>query len=241
MKVNLAALTKLQNIDRELEALEALKGDLPQQVQKLRNELEDTRNTYEAQKQALTEVRKSRTLLEGELKVLQEKSNKYQEQLYAVTSNREYDAITVEIDTIAEKISETEDKILELLEQEEQLSEDIKRVEPNLSSLEENLSEKEKELKDKIQETENEYQSFQRQRQKLVNNIKQAVLYQYERIRKGIGNSAVAEIRNSACSGCFSSIPPQKQVEIRMMNQLIFCESCGRILIFSGDKETVAG
>lgn len=230
---------QLQSVDNKLQALEALKGDLPQQINRLKEELQSVEERHKSEKSALEEVKKSKLHWEGELKVFQDKLKKYQDQLYAVTSNREYDAITIEIDSTKEKISDAETQILELIEEEEARTEEEKRLASTVELLENNLAEKEKELLKKIQATEQESVSFEERRKKLIDTIQKPVLYQYERIRKGLGNNAVAEIRNYCCAGCFSTIPPQKAVEIRMMNQLILCESCGRILVYNREDEMV--
>ena len=240
MKGNLTGLVDLQKVDKELQALEALKGDLPQQVGKLRNELNATKETYGSQRNELTEIKKTKALREVELQDFQVKAKKYREQLYAVTSNREYDAITTEIDAVDAKISDVEDEVLQFIEDEEILEQELANAEPEITALEENLDKTEKELNEKIQATEKEYEAFRRQRDEISESVERRVLYQYERIRKGIGNSVVAEIMNNACGSCFSSIPPQKQLEVRTMTQLIFCESCGRILVYTRKREAVA-
>ena len=38
-------------------------------------------------------------------------------------------------------------------------------------------------------------------------------------------------IDRDACGGCFSAIPPQRQMEIKMHKKVIVCENCGRILV----------
>ncbi len=235
----LNSLMQLQSVDNKLQALEALKGDLPQQIQKLNDELQSLKDRHEAEKNSLAEAKKSKLHWESELKVIEEKLNKYQEQLYAVTTNKEYDAITIEIDTAKEKKEESEDNILELIEEEETRTEEEKNLAAQVETWQGNLIEKEKELQEKIQATEKESLSYEDRRKELSSSVQRNVLYQYERIRKGLGNSAVAEVRNYGCDGCFSTIPPQRVVEIKMMNQLILCESCGRILVHKSENELV--
>lgn len=239
MKGNLTGLVDLQKVDKELQALEALKGDLPQQVGKLRNELNAAKEIYASQRNELTEIKKTKALGEVDLQDLQEKAKKYREQLYSVTSNREYDAITTEIDAVDAKISDVEDEVLQFIEDEEILEQALANAEPEITALEENLDKTEKELNEKTQATEKEYEASRRRRDEIAESVERRVLYQYERIRKGIGNSVVAEIMNNACGGCFSAIPPQKQLEVRTMTQLIFCESCGRIFVYTHKEEAV--
>lgn len=239
MKDSLLNLLELQRVDKDLQALEDLKGDLPQQVKLLEAELETLKSTYENSRQELDETTRVKLNTEGELKVLQEKQKKYQEQLYSVTSNREYDAITVEIDEISERIDTEETRILELLETEDALKEKVAELAAQVSSYEEDLVGKKEELNSKIRATENEYAILENKRQDLTALLSKPVLYQYERIRSVRKDTTVVPVNKYACSGCFSAIPPQKVVEIRHMDQLMTCESCGRILVTDLELDNV--
>ncbi|HEX9654508.1 MAG TPA: C4-type zinc ribbon domain-containing protein [bacterium] len=239
MKNNLLVLIELQKVDNELQTLEELKGDLPQKVRELKEELSLLTQNSESQKRDLEETKRLRFHWDGELKVLQDKLNKYRDQLYAVKSNREYDAITVEIEGIEKKIDETETKALELIEKEDGLSEAIKNSDSQIAGLNDNLVTKEHELQQKISKTEDEYKVWQTKRGELLGQIKRPILATYERIRKVKGRNTVAELNKYACGGCYSAIPPQKAMEIRTMDQLILCESCGRILIYLNENEVV--
>ena len=58
------------------------------------------------------------------------------------------------------------------------------------------------------------------------------LLFSYDRIRKNYRNGlAVVPVERDACGGCYNSIPPQKQSEIRQRKKVMVCENCGRILI----------
>ena len=62
--------------------------------------------------------------------------------------------------------------------------------------------------------------------------IESRLLTAYKRIRKNARNGlAVVPIERDACGGCFSKIPPQRQLDIRMHRKVIVCEYCGRILV----------
>lgn len=240
MKNNLLVLIELQKVDNQLQALEELRGDLPQRVRELQDELKSLVLSSESQKKELEETKRLRLHLDGELKVLQDKLNKYRDQLYAVKSNREYDAITVEIETVEKKMDEVETRILEFIEKEEGLVAAHKNLEERIAQLNETLVAKEKELQEKITQTEAEYQEWQNQRHELLKQVRRPILATYERIRKVRGRNTVVELNKSACAGCYSAIPPQKAMEIRNMDQLILCESCGRILVYLNEHELAA-
>jgi predicted nucleic acid-binding Zn-ribbon protein len=63
------------------------------------------------------------------------------------------------------------------------------------------------------------------------------LLSAFERIRNNTRNGlAIVLIERDACGGCFSTIPPQRQLDIRLHKKIIVCEACGRIFI---DKQLV--
>ena len=67
--------------------------------------------------------------------------------------------------------------------------------------------------------------------------VDERLLVAFERIRKNARNGlAIVQIERDACGGCFSMIPPQRQLDIRLHKKIIVCEACGRIFI---DKQLV--
>ena len=58
------------------------------------------------------------------------------------------------------------------------------------------------------------------------------LLSAYKRIRTAARNGlAVVSVERDACGGCFSKIPPQRQLDIKAHKKVIVCEHCGRILV----------
>ena len=43
--------------------------------------------------------------------------------------------------------------------------------------------------------------------------------------------TSLGETERDACGGCFSKIPPQRQLDVKAHKKIIVCEHCGRILI----------
>ena len=58
------------------------------------------------------------------------------------------------------------------------------------------------------------------------------LLSAYKRIRGAARNGlAVVSVERNACGGCFSKIPPQRQLDVKAHKKIIVCEHCGRILV----------
>lgn len=236
MKNTLKFLIDLQEIDRQLFEIEEKKGSLPEQVEKLESqaatietELDDIRSGLEGnQKELLT--------IKGNLMDAGEKVKKYQDQLYLVNTNREYDALTNEIETVKGSMTEMEDRQLVLETEIEELEETIANSEKQSSGFVEQLAANRDELKEKSDLTDANQKELEVERAELVKSISQRFLRKYERILNA-RRRAVVPIERAACSGCHKQLTPQIIYEIQQMDKLIECENCGRILVYVDDDD----
>ncbi len=81
-------------------------------------------------------------------------------------------------------------------------------------------------------ETDKEERHFEKNIQAAREDVEPRLLMSYDRIRQNYRNGlAVVPVERDACGGCFYSIPPQKQSEIKLRKKIMVCENCGRILV----------
>ena len=94
------------------------------------------------------------------------------------------------------------------------------------------LDAKREELTSIISETEKDEVRLLKKSKEQEQYIDERYLVAYKRIRNAARNGlAVVQIDRDSCGGCFSNIPPQRQMEIKMHKKVIVCENCGRILV----------
>ena len=229
--MDLTQLLNLQQIDTQISKIEASLGNLPQQVDDLKTQVATMNQQIEAFKNELVEIDTEKRKLEGEISLLSEKQKKYQEQVYSVTTNKEYDAISAEIESTKARIEEHENTLLELLDREENTEKSLEEQQEEIKRLKSDYKEKDEVLTQKKKENEEELGKLKNDRISIVSQIRKPLYMQYERIRKARNGLVLAEIKNYTCQGCFATIPAQTVVEVRKMNKIIICETCGRILI----------
>ena len=83
-----------------------------------------------------------------------------------------------------------------------------------------------------IASTEKEEKHFNKMATEARGTVESRLLTSYDKIRKSYRNGlAVVQVERDACGGCFYSIPPQKQSEIRQHKKIMVCENCGRVLV----------
>jgi len=237
---DLKTLVDLQQVDSELLTLEKAKGDLPKRVLELKSQLEQIVALRRQKAEALATAQKDRRAAEGALQMARERKKKYDEQLYSVRNNKEYDAVTAEIEMAAFDIDENETKILETIEQEDGLKKEAAEQDERLAAAQSEFDAQQAILTAREAETSSMVDTLQTQRESLVVKLRRPILNAYQRILNGKDGLAVVGVVRGSCGGCSTRIPPQRVMEIREMNQVRYCESCGRILVlYDTDEETV--
>jgi len=233
VKETLEKLVQLQIVDSQMHDLEIAKGDLPETVNKITEEVNSLEKYISEKGKELKNAQLERRNLDGLVNLSGEKLKKLQNQLYDVTTNREYDALTTEIETEKSNIEDNENKILELYSFEEDTAKEIETKKKELTKLKKELKEKDSELKKVIKTNREKENRLLNERENIVVRVNKHLLNNYIRIHKYHKNGlAVVPVARNACGGCYNTIPPQKLVEIRKMDKVIACEVCGRILVW---------
>lgn len=224
-------LTDLQEIDDQLHELMLERGDLPQEVERLVEKIQEIEKVIAERGTELEEVKHNLSNQNHLLTESKAKLEKYQQQLYAVKNNREYEAMTTEINGAKNEIVACEKAITDLSKKEQNLRQVIEDRVSELEEVRKQEQEKSVELRESLAETEDEELQLKHQRETLVMRIKKPLYAHYERIRIAKDGRGLAHITNGACGGCFAMIPPQTQAEIRKLNDITLCETCGRIIV----------
>jgi predicted nucleic acid-binding Zn-ribbon protein len=108
----------------------------------------------------------------------------------------------------------------------------LEAAKKNIANKEANLKVKKSELDKIIAETDKEEKEYKSLAEKARIAADPRLLASFDRIRNNFRNGlAVVSVVRDACGGCFNSIPPQRQSEIRQHKKIIVCENCGRILV----------
>ncbi|MBH09751.1 MAG: hypothetical protein CMG74_05225 [Candidatus Marinimicrobia bacterium] len=109
-------LIELQIIDTKLKDINDLLGDLPSKVDELDREEETIKGSLQKNKDRLKELEIELHKSELDITDINVKINKYKDQLFLVTNNKQYDAIMHEIDHLKDKRLSNESESLSFME-----------------------------------------------------------------------------------------------------------------------------
>ncbi|MEG1573190.1 MAG: C4-type zinc ribbon domain-containing protein [Bacteroidales bacterium] len=232
------ALYALQQLDSKIDSIRIIRGELPLEVQ----DLEDDIAGYDARIEKYTEEAKviEKNISDRKAAIIEFKAQikKYEKQQKDVRNNREFDSLSKEIEFQGLEIQLNEKRIKEAIHAYDQKSAELDRVVNLRDERQKDLDMKQSELNEIICETEKDEKDLMEKSAAYSAHIEKRWVENYQRIRNNAKNGlAVVCIDRDACGGCFSKIPPQRQLEIQMHKKIYACEYCGRFLVDEDIKE----
>ena len=227
--MSIARLVELQDIDSQLEDLNSLLGDLPKMVDELNEKENSLKDRVEADKVSLKEINLNSSKSEKVNSDIQEKINKLTDQLFLVTNNKQYDALTNEIEHLKEQKKENEELLISNLEEKETLEKNINKNEASLEELKTDLDVRRNKLDEALSETADEKAALENSRKKQVTEIDDNTMQVYNKVISARSGIAVVPLSGNSCGGCGAALPLQMVSEIRS-GDLHNCQSCGRFV-----------
>ncbi len=237
MNGDLELLLKLQNVDYDLGELERSKEYVPDMIENLRREIDETESQMENVKKQLSDARLEEKDVELNLKEKEEKLKKLQERMMAIKTNKEYDALIREIDQIKMDIGNLETRAVELMEIIETGEKDIEIITDKAERIHKTNGRQLSSLQEQIDSVEVKIDEKEKERKELASQVGRRAIATYERIRRGKRGAAVVAVRKRACGACYKALPPQKIQEIKLGEQIITCDNCGRMLVWTENSE----
>ena len=227
--MSIARLVELQDIDSQLEDLNGLLGDLPKMVDELNEKENSLKDRVEADKVTLKEINLNSSKSEKVNSDIQEKINKLTDQLFLVTNNKQYDALTNEIEHLKKQKKENEELLISNLEEKETLEKNINENEASLIELKTDLDVRRNKLDEALSETADEKAALENSRKKQVTEIDDNTMQVYNKVISARSGIAVVPLSGNSCGGCGAALPLQMVSEIRA-GDLHNCQSCGRFV-----------
>ena len=227
--MSITNLVELQEIDSQLEDLNSLLGDLPKMVSDLNDQESSLQNKIDNDKISLKDVNLNTNKSETTNSELQEKINKLTDQLFLVTNNKQYDALTVEIEHLKEQKDEHESLIISYMEEKEILEKNITENETQIKDLKTDLDIRRKKLDDALSDTAEEKKALEKSRLNRIAKIDEITIQVYNKVISARSGIAVVSLSGHSCGGCGASLTLQLASEIRA-GETHRCDSCGRFV-----------
>ncbi|HTW58027.1 MAG TPA: C4-type zinc ribbon domain-containing protein [Terriglobales bacterium] len=231
-------LLKLQDTDKEIRRLQDEIAEFPKRVAVIEQKLAGTRAKLEKAQAAIKADEAARRKHDTAISDLRGKISKYRDQSLDVKTNEQYKALLHEIQFAEKEIAATEDKILELMVNADARDKEVKAAQAELKAEMAEIEKEKEQARQRTAEDEKLLAEWRAKRDQLRTGVGEDLLRQYERVSKFRG-SGISEVRNQKCMACQVMLRPQTYNEIRSGQQIVFCDSCQRVLYFNPADELV--
>jgi len=228
----LTSLLHVQKIDSKLDETKILKGELPNEVRDLEDEILGRTARVTRIEEEINGINEFIADKENAIKESEALLEKYKKQSDNVKNNREYEALNKEMEMQDLDIKLANKHIYDAKQERDDKVRALEIARKDLNAKDANLKHKKSELEKIIAETEKEESEYTALSNKAREKVDVRLLASYDRIRNSYRNGlAVVSIVRDACGGCYNAIPPQRQSEVRQRKKILVCENCGRILV----------
>lgn len=233
MKDQIEALHRLQSQDRRLVSIEKKLNAIPRRKQSMARDLDKLEVMLKTELDKLETSRAFRMDQERQLEEEREQIRSGKTRISQVKTPRELHAAQRELESTRRLAQKREEELGRIDGAIADAEGKIGVMEKGLSELRDSFNAEHERL-DKIEvKLQRNYKKARKSRTGLTEAIDTPTLRRYERIRKrgGIGFVAVRERR---CSACKMAVAHQTYVALRNAEIIPVCESCGRMLYWSG-------
>jgi predicted nucleic acid-binding Zn-ribbon protein len=228
----LSSVVALQKIESKIDEIQILKGELPMEVSDLEDEITGLHARQTRIEEEINGIQEFINQKKNLIKEAEGLIKKYEKQSENVKNSREFEAINKEIEMQQLEMKLAEKHIKDANEEIAEKVVILDKAKKNIAAKESVLNTKKSELEKIIASTEKEEKHFGKLSSEARAKVEERLLVSFNRIRKNYRNGlAVVPVERDACGGCFNSIPPQRQSEIRQRKKIIVCENCGRVLV----------
>jgi predicted nucleic acid-binding Zn-ribbon protein len=233
MHEDLARLIRLQQLESAADAARRTVADEPQRQAELDAKVDAARQHLEQERQRLAANQAARRELEKELALHQGRLSKYRDQLMAVKTNREYQAMQKEIEVAQHEIQAHEDRMLERMIEFDEVTALVKQAEKAFAEQQKAIEAERKQLAGQVAAANAALEPLAAERAAVARQLPAALLATFDRLILQRGNLAVVEVRDGRCIACQVRVRAQVYNEIRRGEIVFQCESCQRVLFFA--------
>ncbi len=233
---DMETLVSLQEAESEIVRLRGVLKKIEKEKKKIGARLVQFEQDMERDEQALSDISKICRDIEREIGILDERIIRSNEKLRMVKTNKEYQLLLREVDDSKKRKDMLETELLGHFEEKDRLDKIVNEKRKEYVLLKEQIQEEQKQTEQKFKDDIELLDEYIERQKQIGKDLDPALMTQFARISKMNNGSAVVNVKDEVCMGCFMNIPPQLYIEVRRANSLITCPQCSRILYYKPEE-----
>src|SRR4029434_2696044 len=189
MSPDLQQLIDLQNVETAIEEAKRRIAAHPQRIAEADARLAHAKDALETARQRLKASQEARREQEREATTFQSRLSKFKDQLSAVKTNREYQAMQLQIETAQKELGIVEERVLERMMEADALSVEIKKADQAVAAQQKDVEAEKKTLAEELVTVDAALKDATEKRHALIKSLAPqlvALFEQVSRARKGL-------------------------------------------------------
>ena len=233
MSPDIERLIALQQVETAIADARAKLAAHPERVAAADATLESSRALLDAVRMRHKANQDARRDAEKDAALYQGRLSKFKDQLSAVKTNREYQAMQHEIGTAQQDLGAAEEKVLERMMEADAIAAELKEAEAAMARHEKEVAAERKALEAERTDVERTLSDAIARRDLLIRDTDGQLLSLFQQVakaRKGVAISLAT--RDGMCSVCHVRLRPPVFQKVRHNDSIVQCEICQRILYY---------
>lgn len=233
----LATILDIQELDMQMIQFMRLKKERENELDNINSIKKDLIQQKTVKESEILDLKTNIRLGEGELKEIQEKIKKLEQQQSSIKKVEEFNALSQEMAQADRDRNQKEQGMSDLYDKLSQEEDVLKNIQESLDSTTESSRVLENEIIERLTKINEEGKQLLKQRESLVVKANPDIFSVYERLLKNKKDRVVVPIENRCCSGCHIALTAQDENLVRKAERIVFCEHCSRILYWVQSEE----
>lgn len=227
----LEGLLHLQEIDQEIEDrrsdLRRLEGEMVAEAEKLEELETRVREARADADEADQRLRRAQRSVQAGRAILSRLEGRADE----IQNMRQHLAVRSELETARRNLRDAEEDAMDALRDAEETRAELKELEAELEARQEEYAARRRDTEARRAELQTEIAVRQDRKRNRETRLDGEALRLYEKVRGGRTDRTLAPLTaDGVCGHCYTSVPLQRQADIRAGRKLAVCEGCGVIL-----------
>lgn len=172
---------------------------------------------------------------ESEVESLRTKIEQVDASLYSgqVKNPKELQDLQMEVASLKKHLATLEERELEAMVHVEETEKALDESNSNLQNVQSNLKEQNRDLTSEGDLLSKNLERLDSERKAILDNVAEAPLNTYEKLRRQKKGIAVAAMNENSCSACGTTLTQSQHQNARSTDELFNCPTCGRIIYAS--------
>lgn len=235
IKDQIRKLIELQKLDAEIFTYKRDLREKPLYLANLKQEFENKKANLKSLEDQYKNLQATHKGLEGDVKSFDDVIAKFNAQLSLLKTNKEYTAKLSEIENIKADKSIVEEKLINSYDAMDAIKISVDKEKTVVAEEEKKYLSEKKVIDDSVKILEDKARVLEVQRTAIAPAVPKTILFRYERVLQHTDGLAIVPVLRGVCGGCYMNVPAQVANQIKMNKELVYCETCARIIYLEED------